>query len=90
MNKIKINSHLPKPAIETLTKYLKSHPELKLDDPKPTVRVMVGTLNYFTMLQEMPHGKDILPLESDRPVNTLTRMITTNKKISNFTYFCFD
>ncbi len=72
--------HLAKPAIETLTKYLKSHPELKLDDPEATVRVMVGSLIYFILLQEMLHGKDILPLESDRLVNTLIKMITTNKK----------
>ena len=74
--KVYVN-HLAKPAIETLTKYLKSHPELKLDDPEATVRVMVGTLIYFILLQEMLHGKDILPLESDRLVNTLTKMITT-------------
>ena len=77
--KVYVN-HLAKPAIETLTKYLKSHPELKLDDPEATVRVMVGTLIYFILLQEMLHGKDILPLESDRLVNTLTKMITTNRK----------
>lgn len=75
--KVYVN-HLAKPAIETLTKYLKSHPELKLDDPEATVRVMVGSLIYFILLQEMLHGKEILPLESDRLVNTLTKMITTN------------
>ena len=72
-------SNLAKPAIETLTQYFKSHPELKLDDPEATVRVMIGTLVYFVMLQEMLHGKDILPLENERLVNTLTDLITKNQ-----------
>ncbi|HHP7231185.1 MAG TPA: TetR/AcrR family transcriptional regulator [Xenococcaceae cyanobacterium] len=69
-------SNLAKPAIETLTQYFKSHPELQLDDPEATVRVMIGTLVYFVMLQEMLHGKEILPLENERLVNTLTSLIT--------------
>lgn len=68
--------NLAKPTIETLTQYFKSHPELQLDDPEATVRVMIGTLVYFVILQEMLHGKDILPLENERLVNTLTDLIT--------------
>jgi len=73
--KVYVNN-LAKPAIETLTKFFTSHPELELADPEATVRVMMGTLIYYIMLQEMLHGSDILPLESDRLVNTLTEMIT--------------
>lgn len=69
-------SNLAKPAIETLTTYLKQHPELKLEDPEATVRIMMGTLIYYVMLQEMLHGSEILPLESDRLIATLTQMIT--------------
>ena len=68
-------NNLAKPAIDTLTHYFKSHPELKLDDPEATVRIMVGTLVYFIMLQEMMHGKDIIPLEGDRVIKTLTDLI---------------
>ncbi|MBW4533465.1 MAG: TetR/AcrR family transcriptional regulator [Pleurocapsa minor HA4230-MV1] len=67
--------NLAKPGIEALTKYLKSHPELKLEDPEATVRIMVGSLVYFVMLQEMLHGKDMLPLESDRLTKTLIDLI---------------
>ncbi|MEM7756989.1 MAG: TetR/AcrR family transcriptional regulator [Cyanobacteria bacterium P01_A01_bin.40] len=69
-------NHLAKPAIEKLTKYFTSHPELKLADPEATVRVMMGTLIYFIMLQEMLHGNEIVPLASDRLISTLTEMIT--------------
>ena len=71
---------LAKPAIDTFTQYFQAHPQLKLDDPEATVRVMIGTLVYFVMLQEMLHGKDILPLENERLVNTLTDLITKHNK----------
>lgn len=69
-----------KPAIEILTKYFKSHPALKLEDPEATVRVMMGTMVYFVMLQEMMHGKDVVPLEGDRVIKTLTDLITKNQE----------
>lgn len=71
--------NLAKPGIEALTKYLKSHPELKLEDPEATVRIMVGSLVYFVMLQEMLHGKDMLPLESDRLTKTLIDLIIRDR-----------
>lgn len=71
--------NVAKPAIETLTKYFQSHPELKLKDAEATVRVMVGTMVYFLMLQELLHGKDIVPLEGDRVIETLTDLITKNQ-----------
>ena len=72
-------NNLAKPGIELLTKYFKSHPELNLPDEEAAVRVFIGTLVYYVMLQELLHGKDILPLESDRLVNTLTHLITVAK-----------
>lgn len=69
-------NHVAKPSIEILTKYLKSHPALELADPEATVRVMMGTMVYFVILQEMLHGKDIVPLESERLIKTLTDLIT--------------
>ena len=69
-------NNVAKPAIEIMSKYFKSHPALKLEDPEATVRVMMGTMVYFVMLQEMLHGKDIMPLEGDRVIKTLTDLIT--------------
>ncbi len=67
--------NIAKPTINTLSHYLRSHLSLKLDDSEATARVMIGTLVYFVILQEMLHGKDILPLENDRLVNALTDLI---------------
>lgn len=72
-------NNLAKPAIETLTQYFKSHPELKLEDPEATARITIGTMVYFVMLQEMMHGKDIVPLEGDRVINTLTNLIAGDR-----------
>lgn len=71
-------NNLAKPTIETLTQYLKLHPELAIKDPEVTVRIMMGSLVYFIMLQEMMHGKDIMPLESDRLIKTLVDLIIRN------------
>ncbi|MEM6613231.1 MAG: TetR/AcrR family transcriptional regulator [Cyanobacteria bacterium P01_C01_bin.72] len=71
--------NVAQPAITTLTKYFESHPELELKDPEAAVRVMVGTMAYFIMLQEMMHGKDIIPLEGDRVISTLTDLITQSR-----------
>ncbi|MEY2856374.1 MAG: hypothetical protein RLZZ74_683 [Cyanobacteriota bacterium] len=68
-------NNLARPTIETLTQYLKLHPELAIKDPEATVRIMMGSLVYFIMLQEMMHGKDIMPLESDRLIKTLVDLI---------------
>ena len=72
-------NNLAKPGIEILTKYFKSHPELNLPDEEATVRVFLGTLIYYVILQGLLHGKDLIPLESDRLVNTLTHLITVAK-----------
>lgn len=70
--------HLAKPVIELLSQYLASRRELQLSDPEATARVFIGSLVYFVILQEVLHGKKILPLERDRLINSLIEMITKN------------
>ncbi|MEM6614164.1 MAG: TetR/AcrR family transcriptional regulator [Cyanobacteria bacterium P01_C01_bin.72] len=72
-------NNVAKPAIEIMTKYFKSHPALKLEDPEAAVRVMMGTMIYFVILQEMMHGKDVVPIEGDRVIETLTSLITKSQ-----------
>lgn len=68
--------NLAQPGIKVLSQYLASRSELKLPDPEATVRVIVGTLVYFLILQEMLHGKEILPMERDRLIDSLIHLIT--------------
>ncbi len=64
-----------KPAIEILTIYLASRPELKIPDPEATARIIFGSLIHFVMTQEMMHGKEIIPMESDRIIDALLDMV---------------
>ncbi|BAZ48961.1 TetR family transcriptional regulator protein [Nostoc sp. NIES-4103] len=66
---------IAKPAIETISKYLASRTELKIPDPEATARILIGSLVHFVMTQEIMHGKDIMPMESDRLIDALTHLI---------------
>ena len=66
---------IAKPAIETITKYLTAHPELNIPDPEATARILIGSLVHFVITQEIMHGKDIIPMESDRLIDALTHLI---------------
>lgn len=68
--------HIAKPVLETITGYLASHPSLQIADPEATARIILGTVVYFAILQEVMHGKDILPMEGDRLVNSLVDLVT--------------
>lgn len=67
--------NLVKPVVEALTHYLESHPQLNLPDPEATVRIFIGTLVYYVIVQEVLHGKESLPMERDRLVDSLISLI---------------
>ncbi|MBG1240577.1 TetR/AcrR family transcriptional regulator [Nostoc sp. NZL] len=64
-----------KPVAETLTHYLAA-PELKIPDPEATARILLGALVHFHITQNVMHGQDIVPMESDRLIDALTHLIT--------------
>jgi TetR/AcrR family transcriptional regulator, regulator of autoinduction and epiphytic fitness len=64
-----------KPVAQTLTHYLAA-PELNIPDPEATARIVLGTLVHFHITQNVMHGKDIVPMESDRLIDALTHLIT--------------
>ncbi|MEH2303666.1 MAG: TetR/AcrR family transcriptional regulator [Nostoc sp.] len=64
-----------KPVTETLTHHLAA-PELNIPDPEATAMILLGTLVHFHITQDVMHGKDILPMESDRLIDALTHLIT--------------
>jgi TetR/AcrR family transcriptional regulator, regulator of autoinduction and epiphytic fitness len=66
---------MAKPAIETISKYLAAHPELNIPDPEATARILIGSLVHFVTTQEIMHGKEIIPMESDRLIDALTHLI---------------
>lgn len=68
--------NIAKPGLETLTQYLADHPELNIPDPEATARIFLGSLIHFTLSQEVLHGKEIMPMESDRIIDSLTHLIS--------------
>ena len=64
-----------KPGGETLRQYLASSPNLKIADPEATARIFLGALVHFMMVQKMLHGQDILPMESDRLIDSLMSLL---------------
>ncbi len=67
--------HIMKPTIAILCDYMTAHPELDIPDPEATARIMIGALVHFMMTQQILHGKEIIPMESDRMINALTHLM---------------
>lgn len=66
-------------AFRSLCQYFTHCPQLKLADPEATARIFIGAIVHFLIVQEMLHGKDILPMERDRLIETLVNLIIVNQ-----------
>ena len=58
-------------SFQMLRQYLETCPQLKLADPEASARVFIGAIVHFIIVQEMLHGKEIVPMERDRLIDTL-------------------
>ena len=58
-----------------LQQYFAACPQLKLADPEATARIFIGAVVHFLIVQEMLHGKDIVPMDRDRLINNLVDSI---------------
>ena len=68
-------SNVAKPAISILTKYLQECPDLHLDDPKAIAHIFVNTIIHHILTQETLQGKVVIPIECDRLIDSLIKMI---------------
>jgi len=66
-----------------LTEYFTNHPELQLPDPEVAARIFTGSLIHFMIIQDMFHGKEILPMERDRLIDNLIHLLTSNQNRQN-------
>lgn len=66
-------------SFKVLRQYFTTCPQLKLPDPEATARIFIGALVHFMIVQEMLHGKDIVPMERDRLVENLVNLIVANQ-----------
>lgn len=76
-------SNIEQTSFNRLCQYFTNCAYLKLSDPEATARIFIGTLVHFLIVQEMLHGRDILPMEGDRLVDNLVHLITANHTEKN-------
>jgi AcrR family transcriptional regulator len=65
-------------SFRMLRQYLESCPQLKLADPEAATRIFIGAIVHFLIVQEMLHGKDIVPMERDRLIDNLVDAIVSD------------
>ena len=72
-------SNIEQTAFKGLCHYFTHCPQLKLSDPEATARIFVGAIVHFMIVQEMLHGKDIVPMERDRLIDGLIGLIVEQR-----------
>ena len=70
------------PGIHQLSCYFAKHPELKISNPEATARIFTGSLMSFILTMEMLHGKEIMPMESDRFIDSLIDLVLCRSESS--------
>jgi TetR/AcrR family transcriptional regulator, regulator of autoinduction and epiphytic fitness len=68
-------------AFHLVCSYFISCPSLKIADPEATARVFVGSLVHFIVVQDMLHGKEIVPMSRDRLIDTLIHLIVGKESL---------
>jgi AcrR family transcriptional regulator len=72
-----------KPRIEELSYLFANHPDFKAADPDVAARFFHGSIVYHVILQEILHGRDILPMERDRFIDGLIDLIVGERSSSS-------
>ncbi|MFM7887914.1 MAG: TetR/AcrR family transcriptional regulator [Pseudanabaena sp.] len=64
---------------QLLSQYFDAHPELGIQDSEATAHIFFGSLVSFVVVQEIMHGKEIMPLSSERLVDSLIDLIHSSR-----------
>lgn len=71
-----------KPVMETLTRFFQNHQQtLKVADPEATARIFAGSIIHFAIVQEIMHGKEMMPMAGDRLIAALIDLIAPEDRI---------
>ncbi len=77
---------IDKNVVQTMTEYLGSHPELQISDPEATTRVFLGALVHYTMIEYMLQSGEIMPMERERLIDCLVKLIIPEQKTDGNQY----
>jgi TetR/AcrR family transcriptional regulator, regulator of autoinduction and epiphytic fitness len=64
-----------KPIHEVVSKYIISHPELKISDSEAATSLFIGTLVYYHISQNLLEAREVMPIERSRVVDNLMEMM---------------
>ena len=67
--------NVTRPNLVRLKDYLASSPNLEVTDPEATAHVLLGTVVFFMLSQEIMPGKSVMPIDSDRLADILVAML---------------
>lgn len=67
--------NIEQPVLNELSYLFKHHPDLQATDPEIIARFFQGSIVHYILVQEILHGRDILPLERDRFIDGLIDLI---------------
>ena len=67
--------NLSKQGIERLAIVLRAHPQFDFEDPEAIARIVIGSIVYYKLMQDIMHGGDIVPFDSDRIITALLDLI---------------
>lgn len=67
-------------GFKILQDYFTRCPQFDFADPEAIARIFIGAIIHFVIIQEMMHGKEIVPMERDRLIDSLIALILPDKK----------
>lgn len=67
--------NIEQPILKELSHLFANHPDLRATDPEVIARFFQGSIVHYIIVQEILHGREILPLERDHFVNGLIDLI---------------
>jgi TetR/AcrR family transcriptional regulator, regulator of autoinduction and epiphytic fitness len=72
-------TNIEQTAFKRVGNYFTHSPHLKLQDPEATARIFIGALVHYLIVQEMLHGRDIVPMERERLIGNLIRLVVSEQ-----------
>ncbi|MDY7013247.1 MAG: TetR/AcrR family transcriptional regulator [Cyanobacteriota bacterium] len=70
--------NLVQPAVAVLSQYFEERAELKIGDTEATARIFVGSLIHWLMIQEVLYGKEVMPMDAERIIESLIDLVVRN------------
>jgi TetR/AcrR family transcriptional regulator, regulator of autoinduction and epiphytic fitness len=75
-------SNIERTGFATVCHYFSHCPHLRVADPEATARIFLGSLVHFIIVQEILHGKEIVPMDQERLIDHLIAMVLHSSAVT--------